>query len=160
MKKINTVGILSALIMGVVAVYFTEEVKTERWGGFMNDFMNYSDSSVIYENKADELSMQAAGIMLLLTGYFIFGFIRNLMKIKTMTTRVISIVGLSFTLIAFLFGLVSILDPAGASFDETGPVFIGYGILCLAFFVVLFIQASRQEIQRDPTVLDDLNLDG
>lgn len=143
MRPVNIIALVVVFIMIFTCAYYIDEVSTARWSSFFNDFDYGYGYGSYYGGNADELTMQAGLITLLFILFFTFGYIGNLVKVKTTTSKVMSIIGLSLTFIALLVNFVTLADPGGASFDETGGVFIFYGIINLAFFIVLLVQSVQ-----------------
>ena len=139
MRIVNIIALPLILILFIVTAYFMGEVSSARWAswGFGYDSYGY------YGPDADDLTIEAGVTMLLFILFFTFAYIGNLVKVKTPAAKVLSIIGLSFTLIVLLIDFLTMGDPGGVSFDESGAFFFIYGIINLAFFIVLLVQAVK-----------------
>lgn len=101
---------------------------------------SYAD---MYEEEAEE-GTQLGGIvsvvfMLISAAIFLLA----LMKIKTKTMKVVSIIGLALSGIFLIWGFLPMTSPSGISFDEVGPAFGLAGIALLGLDVVGIIHAFK-----------------
>ncbi len=156
MKAINIIGICLAVILFPLCLYYIEETWRARWAGW--DWGGYGNS--YYGPSASEISAQAAGISILIIGFFIFQSIMNLTKVKTTTSKVMSIISMSLMGIAFLINLAVI---GGAStYDEGGLVNLGVPFIMLAFSIVFLVQSVNFEKKgesSDNEIIDNQNID-
>ena len=72
--------------------------------------------------------------------------ILSIIKIKTTTMKVISIIGISLTGIGLLLAFLVISSPGSSSYDEVGPVFVLYSLAAIAFHIVGTIHAFRKGV--------------
>jgi len=72
-------------------------------------------------------------------------YILSLVKIKTTTMKVFSIIGLSLTGIMILWDGVMIASPSGISFNEVVPGWIFFGVAMLAFMIIGTIHAFKKK---------------
>lgn len=156
MKAVNIIGIVLAIAVIPVSIYYVELTSTARWASwdFFNEYSSYNGPS------AGEVSSEAASVCLLFGLFFIYQCISNMVKVKTMTTKVMSIISLSLIGLAFLFNLVFILSGGGTTFDEGGQIWMIAGVIMLAFSIVFLVQAIQfagagQPIQNSD-VIDDI----
>lgn len=150
MKLVNIIGLVFVIVaFGVIGYYVIEISDASRsyWNNY--DFNSYNSYS--YPNYSS-ITSEAALVMMLFTLFFIFGYIGNMVKVKTTTTRVLTIIGLSFSLLIVLFNLLVIEGPGRMSFDESGGIFLIYHVINLAFFIVLLVQSIRYENRNKSTV--------
>ena len=156
MKAINIIGICLAVIIFPLCVYYVDETSTARWAGW--DWGGYGNS--YYGPSASEVTAQAAGVSLLLVGFFIFQSIMNLIKIKTTSSKVMAIIGLSLMGIAFLINL-SLLGGAG-TYDEGGLINIFVSFIMVAFSIVFLVQTvnyEKRSMNANAEVIDNNDLD-
>ena len=78
-----------------------------------------------------------------------------------MTAKVISIIGLCVSGLAFIITLLPVGDPGAVSFDEFAPFLIFIQLIMLAFCIVNLIQAVRNEnamasTQANQSIVDDV----
>ncbi|UKN01851.1 hypothetical protein K6119_19190 [Paracrocinitomix mangrovi] len=148
MKFFNIVGIIVGLGTVPATVYYIESVNRAHWGSW--DFLDY------YGPSAAEITAEAALIFILIHLFFIIQNIANLVKIKTGTVKVLSIVGLSLLGVSFMFNLIMMAQPTHTSFDEGGQVFMLAGIMMMAFSIVYLVQSVRyNRVNENPEILDD-----
>lgn len=143
MKIVNIIGLVLVVIVLAVIAYYVSEVSEARWRYWSsydyNDYLSYS-----YPDY-DSITLEAALVMIPFTIFFILAYIWNIIKVKTTTTKVMSIIGLSFSLLIVLINLMVLAEPGAISFDESGGFFAVYHVINLAFFIVLLVQAVRYE---------------
>lgn len=137
MKALNIIGIVLAVAVMPVCIFYVEETSSARWAAY--DF--FDSFSTYYGPSAREITQEAGAICMLFTLFFIFQLISNLVKVKTTTTKVLAIIGVSLVGIGFLFNLGMLADPGGISFDEGGQIWVLMGLLMLAFSIVFLVQS-------------------
>lgn len=149
MKIVNIIGLVLIIVAFAVIGYYVEEVSSARmsyWNSY--DWGNYNYfSSASYST----ITTEAALVMVPFTIFFILAYIWNIIKVKTTSTKVLSIIGLSFSLLIVLINLLVLAEPGSASFDESGGFFIIYHIINLAFFIVLLVQSVKYENRKGQT---------
>ncbi|MFT4602120.1 MAG: hypothetical protein ACI857_002306 [Arenicella sp.] len=158
MKTINIIGICLAVILMPLCIYFVEETSTARWASWDYDW-GYGGSSY-YGPSAGELTAQGGGISILIVGFFIYACIMNMVKIKTTTSKVMSIIGLSLMGIGFLVNL-SLVAGAG-TYDEGGLINIFVGLVMIAFSIVFLVQSvnfEKKALAGNKEIIDDADLD-
>jgi hypothetical protein len=139
-----------SLIYIVVAFGIASAVQSYEWSSYSSydtyDSYNSYDPyaySYDYDNEADEATQAGGVISVIFMLISAVVFMLALMKIKTKTMKVISIIGLSISGIFLLWGFLPMTSPGGVSFDEVGPAFALAGIVLLAFNVVGTIHAFK-----------------
>jgi hypothetical protein len=75
--------------------------------------------------------------------FFITTFLLGLIKIKRVTNKVLSIIGLSLTALFLLWDLAMLSASENLSFDEVGVGFFFFIPVIAAFSIVGIIQAGR-----------------
>ncbi len=145
MKGATISAMAASLILVCVSAFYMAEVESARDAELWN--MIYSDYSYDYydygPSESDELTQTGATISILFILGITFVNIMCIAKIKTMTSKVIGIIGTSLSGISLLFAVVMMTDPGASSFDEGGAVILLYGLVMIAFTVVLTVQAFK-----------------
>lgn len=142
MRALNIIGIVLVIVLFVVIGVYVDATISARWSSFFNDLEGDGYHYASYGRAAD-LTMEAAGIMVVFVLFFTGAMIANLVKIKTLTSKVMAIIGLSFSLLILLVNLMVFSSPSNLTFDESGGFFFIYGLICLAFFIVFLVQSVR-----------------
>ncbi|NCO56197.1 MAG: hypothetical protein GW876_12465, partial [Bacteroidetes bacterium] len=133
----------------VADFYYAEEVSHARYSSY-DSMYNSSDpygsgyNSYDY-SKDDDLTVEAGFVTM---GFFLMCvvlYILSLVKIKTTTMKVFSIIGLSLTGIMILWDGVMIASPSGISFNEVVPGWIFFGVAMLAFMIIGTIHAFKKK---------------
>ncbi|HLP53691.1 MAG TPA: hypothetical protein VK151_01625 [Fluviicola sp.] len=143
--------VLSVAFLIVVGVYI-DMVESERLSYFLNSYDSYSPyssySSMYTYDYSSEYTFEGALISLLFILFFLTTDLLGLMKVKTKTTKVLSIIGLSLGGIFLFVDVIMILSPDSSSFDEGGGGLLFYGLIVLAFSIVGLIQSVRYGNQK------------
>ena len=143
------------LIFIIYSAFMIDEVHSAKWRYY--DSYSYGGS---YSNPYDygdsysELTFTAAVVSLFMFLICVTVEILTLVKLKSKTMKVLSIIGLSLTGIMLFIDGVMMTSPGGASFDEAGPVFVIFGIVQLAFSIVGIIHAFKFEGRAKQTLID------
>ena len=101
------------------------------------------DDSYYYEEMADSATRMGGFISLAYMLISAAAFLLALLKIKTKTMKVISIIGLSLAGLFLLWSFMPISSPGAAGFDEVGGAFGLAGIALLGLHVVGMIHAFK-----------------
>lgn len=140
---------MSVVFMFVTA-YFSEEVSSARLDYLFSDIYNYSSygydsyyNSFSSARDYEELTFSAAIWSMLFFFLFITIDLLGLLKVKTKTTKVLSIIGLSFGGIFLLWNFAVMASPGSLSFDEVSPGWIFYSLMVLAFSIIGLVQSVR-----------------
>ena len=67
----------------------------------------------------------------------------GLIKVKTKTSKVLSIIGLSFSAIILFWDFGVMASPGAMSFDEVSPAWIFFALTMLAFAIIGLVQSVR-----------------
>ena len=157
MKAINIIGIVLAIAIVPLSIYYIELTSSARWASWDVLFDGYSSYS---GPSASEVTFEGGSICLLFGLFFVYQCISNMIKIKTMTTKVMSIISLSLVGLAFLINLIFVLAPGEFTFDEGGQMWMIIGVIMLAFSIVFLVQsvqfANKGEAKQNPEVIDDI----
>jgi hypothetical protein len=148
-----------SLIYIIAAIGIAQMVSDAKWSSWESSYDDYSNSDYYgddygsydygyddysyYEDEADDYT-RIGGIasvfyMLLSAGAFVLA----LMKIKTKTMKVISIIGLSLSGLFLLWAMLPMASPDSISFDEVAPAFILAGISLLGLHIVGVVHAFK-----------------
>lgn len=158
MKLFNTIALVLIPLFIGICLYFIVEVASVRYRLFYS--MNFDVDFNTVRRQVADLTILAALVMLIFSLYFAAGYIANMVKVKTVTTKVLCIIGLCFTFIMLLWNILLFVDPNAVSFDEAGAGWLIYGLINLAFYIVLLIQAGRFAKKDNPrSNYDDVVLD-
>ncbi|MEX1001878.1 MAG: hypothetical protein WDZ35_07175 [Crocinitomicaceae bacterium] len=153
MRAINIISIVLSVAIIPISLYYIEETSRARWASW--DWGGYSN---YYGPSAKEYSMEASLIVLLFILYFLFVNIANLSKVKTVTAKVMGIIGLSIVGLGFLFNLLVISSDGAASFDEVGVAWVILGLIMIAFSIVFLVQSVKQlNAKKKPQNLDTID---
>lgn len=146
-KAFYIAGIVLSVIFFFVCAHYITEVDYARF----KDFQYYLDSLDSYNyvsyssisTEVSDLTMEAGTISLLFFAAFIAIDILGLIKVKTKTTKVFSIIGLSITFIFILWDFAVLSSPSALAFDEVGAAWLLYCFVMLAFCIVGTVQSFR-----------------
>lgn len=145
-KAIYIIGIVFAFIFIGICGYYAEEVSSARFNALFSSY-NYSDYSYggysSYDSSSSDLTMEAGLWSLFFILFFITMNLIGLIKVKTRTSKVISIIGLSFSAIILFWDFAVMASPGAMSFDEVSPAWIFFALTMLAFAIVGLIQSVR-----------------
>lgn len=155
MRALNIIGLALVVVMFIIAGYYIEEVSNARWSSYFDfDYMNSAP-------RVGSLTIEAVMFMLVFVLFYSAAYIANLVKVKTTTSKVMSIIGLSISFLILLssFGILS--GPNHTSFDESGGIYVLFGIINLAFFIVLLVQSVvvlKRKTNRpsNPEIVDEI----
>lgn len=150
MKALYIIGIVLSVIFMFVIGYFIAEVESSRYAGYMYDYSssyssygsyNYGYNSYVDYGRED--TFIGAIVSFFFFAFFILAGILGLVKTKTKTNKVLSIIGLSLSGIFFFWNLAVMVDPGGISYDEVGGGYGFYTFVMLAFMIVGLVQAVK-----------------
>lgn len=138
-----------SLVYIVAAAGIAVEVDSAGWSGpryydqySVYDNYDYYDASA-YEDEADEYTRMGGIVSVFYMVISVVAFVLALLRIKTKTMRVVSIIGLSVSGLFFLWSILPLMSPSHVSFDEIAPAFIAAGIALLALDIVGVVHAFR-----------------
>ncbi len=154
MRALNIIGLVLVIALFFATGVYINDVSAER----RSNFSSYGFTS-LFSNPAADLTVEAIYVMLVFILFFIGAMIGNLVNVKTTTSKVLAIIGLSFSLLIVLISFVVLSAPSHLTFDESGGFFLIYGVICLAFFIVFLVQSvkyQRMPVKKNnPQLLDD-----
>lgn len=149
-KAFYIVGIVFSVILMIITFYYADEVHSARMDALWDDlysydyggYNSYSYSYSSYDRDND-LTEEAA----LWSVFFILSFIAidllGLLKVKTKTTKVLSIIGLSLSGIFLFWSFGVMSSPGSMSFDEVAPGWLFYCLTMTAFTIIGLVQSIR-----------------
>ena len=138
-KALYIVGIVFSVIFLILTFGYAEEVSSARW----TDYSYYSYDYYYYDYSASDLTMNAALWSLFFFLSFIAIDLLGLLKVKTKTTKILSIIGLSLSGMFVLWNFAVLSSPGSLSFDEVSPAWVFYCLAMLAFTIIGLIQSIR-----------------
>ncbi len=142
MKALYIVGIVLSVIFLFVIGFFIAEVESARYMSYYNSYDSYYNSYSSYDNGSDD-TMMAGIVSFFFFAFFILSAILGLIKVKTTTNKVFSIIGLSISGVFLLWNFLMMSSPGSLSFDEVGVGFAFYCFIMLAFMIVGLVQAIK-----------------
>jgi hypothetical protein len=155
MRGFNIIGIILSIALFPLVVYYAEETSRARWMEWDIWDTGYS----YFGPSAADLTFEGGLFLLAITLFMVFQNIFNIAKVKTMTAKVLGIIGVSLIGLALLFNLLMLAQPRNISFDEGGILWIPVALLMLAFSIVFLVQSviyyKRKNKIADSEVLDD-----
>ncbi|AEA42199.1 hypothetical protein Fluta_0190 [Fluviicola taffensis DSM 16823] len=118
----------------------------------MVSYVRYPDSfwnapDFYGQNEWGVKTEEAGWISLLFFSFFGITFTLGLIKIKRVTNKVLSIIGLSLTALFLLWDLVMLSASENLSFDEVGIGFFFFVPVITAFSIVGIVQSTRYKRQ-------------
>ncbi len=145
-KALYIIGIFFAIVFFFICGFYIVEVNDAR----LVDL--YSSSSYGYDSYssysydfgiADSLTEEAGFVSLFFFLSFVAIDLLGLLKVKTKTTKVMSIIGLAFSGLFIVWDFAMISSPGSISFHEVGMGFLLYCVIMLAFCIVGLIQSFQ-----------------
>lgn len=127
-------SLVLSVLFSVIVIYYIDLVISARYSWYSGPY-NYNSGS----GETEEAGL----ISLFFFLFFITTFLLGLIKIKRVTNKVLSIIGLSLSALFLLWDLVMLSSPSGVSFDEVGVGFFFFTPVIAAFSIVGIVQASR-----------------
>jgi hypothetical protein len=153
MKSWYIISLVLTVLFGATILYFMEEVASTWWYVYDEwDMGNFYGSA---EQELRDITQVAGSACLLFTTFYILLFSFSLKYLKTITAKVMSILGVVLAGIHFLLCLVPAAAPGEIYFDEFGGVPLFFTLIMLAFCIVNLVQASRKR----PALTNDDTLD-
>ncbi len=158
MKAINILGIILSIAVFIVCFHYSEETRQARWASWDYYYPDVSNSAY-YGPSPDQVTREGGLVAMAFTLFFVMSNISNLMRVKTITTKVLSIIGLSLTGIVFIVNLLMIVMAHDMHFDEsTGAMWLLLSPVMLAFSIVFFVQTvlKKSGPSTNQNTLDDI----
>lgn len=148
-RVLNIFTIIASFIFIVICAIFIKTVSDARLEVLLDKLTYDPNSTPRYaDSLGDSVKLtKNAGItcMLFLLFYAMVGVI-TLIKLKTKTMKIISIIGISFTAIMLIWDLLVISSSGAITFDEVGRTYILFGLMQLSFSIVGTVHAFRKKV--------------
>jgi len=143
-------SIVVSLFFGVLILDYIVRVNDARQDALWEMMNNYSQdgysSYSSYDDDRDNRLTSEAGLMSLFFFLFYLALqILTLIKLKTKTMKVLTIIGLSLTVIMSSWSGVMMDSPGAISFDEVGIVWVLYAVIMLTFGVIGTVHAFKKK---------------
>ena len=146
-------SILLSIVLAIVSLYYISEVSSARMDALFNSMNNYSQdpydsySSYNYydDDRDNDITVEAGLVTVFFFLFFAAIQILTIIKLKTKTMKVISIIGVSLTGIMLAWDGVMMSSPGGISFDEVGVVWVLYAVILLAFSIIGTVHAFKKK---------------
>lgn len=134
-------GIVLSIVFIAIGTYYADEVLSAKYW----DLFSYSDYDFGYgsSSRYKDLTIEGGLWSLFFFLFFIASDLLGLIKIKTTTSKVLSIIGLSISGILLLWNFVMMFSDGGITYDEVFPAYIFYCVMMLAFSIVGLVQSVR-----------------
>ncbi len=142
-KVFFIIGIVFSVLFIFISGYYAELVSNARLDYLFSSYSFDGYSSYGTGDSYSSLTSEAALWALLFILYFVAMNLVGLIKVKTKTSKVLSIIGLSFGGIIMFWNFAVMLSPGAMSFDEVAPAWIFFGLMMLAFSIILLVQSIR-----------------
>ncbi len=159
MRFLNISGIVLSVVLFITTIILLEEVSRALWSDW--DYNSYSSYGTNYAYR--EMTFIANVTVLLFTLFFTTLYIVNLIKVKTVTTKVLSIIGLSISFIYLLASIGLLFDDA---FGDIGGIWCFYAMLGLALSIVFLVQTIKFQnkgrivnLNKEEDLLDEMLMD-
>jgi hypothetical protein len=143
------VGIVFSVVFLFIGAYFANEVHEAQWRSYFDTFSSndlFSDlnfDSYYYEDEVANITFTASLWSLFFFLSFITIDLMGLLKVKTTTTKVFSIIGLSITGIFLIWNFAVMSSPGSIDFEEVYPGYLLYCFIMLSFSIVGLVQSVR-----------------
>ena len=148
-RVLNIFTIIASFIFIVIYAIFIKTVSDAKLEVLLDKLTYDPYSTPRYADSfGDSIKLtRNAGIicMLFLLFYAMVGVI-TLIKLKTKTMKIISIIGVSFTAIMLIWDLLVISSSGAITFDEVGRTYILFGLMQLSFSIVGTVHAFRKKV--------------
>lgn len=144
-KVLYIIGIVLAVVFFILNGYYSGEVSDARFDALFSsyDYSYSSYSSYSYNGSASDITVEAGVWSLVFILFFIAMNLVGLIKVKTKTSKVLTIIGLSFSGILLFWDFAMIASPGSISFDEVSPAWVFYILMILAFAIIGLVQSIR-----------------
>lgn len=148
MRAFYITATVLTLVFIIVSFAYMVKVHEARMDALFSSFNSYDSSgyssykSYDYDN---DITQEMGFISLFFFLVYAVVEILTFIKLKTKTMKVLTIIGISLTVIMLAWNALMISSPGGISFDEVGPAWILFGIVQLAFCIIGTIHAFRKK---------------
>jgi len=140
------IGIVFSVFFFFIAAFYVGSARSaylsEMYSMLLTDYSGDYTSSY-GSSLREQYTIEGAMWSLFFILSFITFDLMGLIKVKTVTAKVMSIIGLSISSLFLLWDFAVIGSPGSMSYDEVGPAFVLYSIVMLAFTIVGLVQSVR-----------------
>ncbi|MBI3509055.1 MAG: hypothetical protein HY064_00210 [Bacteroidetes bacterium] len=129
--------------------YSSNSYSSGGYGDSLNTYSSPRTSDVenssydLYRGKAADGTMAGTLFCMVMLAIIDVFFLLSLLKIKTKTMKILSIIGMALTTLLVFFSFVPISSPSACSFDEVGALYVLFGVISLTFSIIGTIHAFR-----------------
>ncbi|MFT5819135.1 MAG: hypothetical protein ACI8ZM_000358 [Crocinitomix sp.] len=161
MRALNIIGIIVSIGIFRYGAYINNQLQDLMWS--LNGYYGYEELQAGMKN----LGMNGAFFMILLGLFFLVLYIANIKNINRQTVKVLSIVGIVASILFVLMNVGYIGSGSSHSLPFMYIMWWFFGLVCLAFSVVLLLQAVRDYreanspvvARTDDDVIDDFDVE-
>lgn len=147
MKALYITSLPLIVIYTILLIYYSAEYQSAYWQEWDSIYYSYDDYGYnnysYYGPSSDSIGMEFGLISILFCLYFLAQDIVGLVRIKTATTKVLTIIGICVSGFMVLFSGLVASDPGAIGLNEVGPMFLIYSIIVLGFSIVGLIQSVK-----------------
>lgn len=147
MKALYIVSLPLIVIFTILLFYFTAEYEYAYWQEwdsiYYDSYDSYGYDYTYYGTSSDEYGFQFAMVAIIFGLYMIAQDVMGLARVKTTTTKVLAIIGVSISGLVFLMSGGMAADPGAIGLNEVAPIYLIYAIIMLAFSIVGLVQAVK-----------------
>ena len=158
-KVFYITGIVFSVVFMSVCVYYFQLAETAANTEILISTGSYLDYA--YSDSTANITTEAGLVSLFFFLFFLAADILGVIKVKTITMKVMGIIGIAITALFLLWDFLMLTSPGALGFNESGIGFIFYCLIALAFSIVGLIQSIRfsrpkQAVptNRNPDLLD------
>lgn len=140
--------VIASFIFIIICAIFIKSVSDARLEVLLDNQTYDSYSTPRYNDSFGDsvkLTRNAGFTCMLFLFFYAFVGIISLIKLKTKTMKIISIIGVSFTAIMLIWDLLVISSSGAITFDEVGRTYILFGLMQLSFSIVGTVHAFRKK---------------
>ena len=144
MRVLNTIGILASVGIFWYGRYIISAIDKL----FRSSYGYYGTGYAHLDAGITNLGLNGAFFMIIVGFFFLGLYIGNLNQILRRTVKVISIIGIIFSSLFILMNIIFIANNNADFFGATYLAWWLFGLIGLAFSIVLLVQAVRDYRQK------------
>lgn len=145
MRSLYITAMGLTVLFFILVVYFANEVHAARMENLFRSFGSDSYYDFMSDRRDADITFNAGLVSLFYLLVILFTQIMTLVKLRTTTMLVLTIIGLVFSVIMLAWDALMMSSPTHISFDEVGVAFLGYGLIILSFSIVGTVHAFRKK---------------
>lgn len=142
MKILHLVSSALCIIFGIIDIQYINKYQRV-YSDYLFLDMDGTGSYLDHSYMMDDVTLEASLFSVFFLLFFVFAFILTIARLKRKTARIISIIGLSISVIFLVSCILPISSPGAISWDEFGPALIIYVLITFPFCIVNYIQSTR-----------------